>query len=37
MKDLIEIMAALGLVAFLLIVTMGIIGASFKFWIDLLG
>lgn len=30
-------MAALGFVAFLLIVTMGIIGASFKFWIDLLG
>lgn len=37
MKDLIEILAALGFVAFLMIVVMGIIGASFKFWIDLLG
>lgn len=36
MKDLIEILTALGFVAFLLIVTMGIVGASFKFWIDLL-
>lgn len=35
MKDLIEILAALGLVAFLMIVATGIIGASFKFWIDL--
>ena len=37
MKDLIEILAALGFVALLMIVVMGIIGASFKFWIDLLG
>lgn len=35
MKDLIEIMAALGFVTFLLFVLTGIIGASFKFWIDL--
>lgn len=37
MKDLIEILAALGFVSFLMIVATGIVGASFKFWIDLLG
>lgn len=37
MKDLIEILAALGFVAFLMIVMIGVVGASFKFWIDLLG
>ena len=37
MKDLIEILAALGFVAFLMIVATGIGGASFKFWTDLLG
>ena len=37
MKYLIEILAALGFVAFLMIFATGIVGASFKFWIDLLG
>lgn len=35
MKDLIEIMAALGFVAFLMIVATGIVGAGICFWIDL--
>lgn len=36
MRDFLSILAALGIVAFLLMVTMGLVGASFKFWIDLL-
>lgn len=37
MKDMLEIIMALGVVAFLLAVGMGIVGASFMFWINLLG
>ena len=37
MKDLLYLLGALGFVAFLLIVATGIVGASFSFWIDLLG
>lgn len=36
MKDMLEIIMALGVAAFLLAVAMGIVGASIKFWIDLL-
>lgn len=36
MRDFLTILAALGIVAFLLMMAMGIVGASFKFWIDLL-
>lgn len=34
MKDLLYLLGALGFVAFLMIVATGIVGASFKFWID---
>lgn len=36
MKDLLYLLGALGFVAFLLIVMFGVVGASFKFWIDLI-
>ena len=36
MKEMFELLAALGLVAVLMIIASGIVGASFKFWIDLL-
>lgn len=35
MKELAELLAVLGFCAFLLIVTIGIIGAAIQFWIDL--
>lgn len=35
MKDLLELLAVLGFCAFLLLVMMGTIGASIKFWFDL--
>lgn len=35
MKDLLYLIGALGFVAFLMIVMIGVVGASFKFWIDL--
>lgn len=35
MKDLLYLLVALGFVAFLMIVMIGVVGASLKFWIDL--
>lgn len=35
MRDFLSILAALGIAAFLLMMVMGIVGASLKFWIDL--
>lgn len=37
MKYLLEILAAIALAAFMVMLSLGLLGASFRFWIDLLG
>lgn len=37
MKYLFEILAAIALAAFMVMLSLGLLGASIKFWIDVLG